>query len=103
MTVSVMFTGAGSMELSARPIFPTTLSTSGSCAMTLSCQRKICPAFVSEMLGSVIGIKSAVSSFKGGMNSEPIVVASNTALTKTTTAAPRVRRRCRSAQFRVGL
>ena len=50
--------------------------------MTLSCQRKISPAFVSEMLGSVIGMKSAVSSFKGGMNSEPMVVASSTAMSK---------------------
>ena len=35
MTVSVMFTGAGSMALSARPILPTTLSTSGICGNDL--------------------------------------------------------------------
>jgi hypothetical protein len=40
-----------------------------------SCWRRISVASVSEMRGSVMGMKSAVSSSSGGMNSEPMVVA----------------------------
>ena len=103
MTVSVMFTGAGSMALSARPILPTTLSTSGSCAMMLSCQRRISVALVREMLGSVMGMNRAVSSSSGGMNSEPMVVASHSAEAKMTTVALSVMIRCFKAQSSTGL
>ena len=73
--VSAMLIGAGSVEVSARPIFPTTISTAGSAAMIRSCCRMISVAFVSEMRGSVMGMNIAVSSSSGGMNSEPMVVA----------------------------
>src|SRR6478736_4688851 len=103
MMVSVMFTGAGSMALSALPILPTTLSTSGSCAIILSCQRRISVALVKEMLGSVMGMNSAVSSSSGGMNSEPIVVASQSAEAKMTTAVLSVIILCFKAQVSTGL
>ena len=48
---SVMFTGAGSIALSARPILPTTLSTSGSWPMIWSCQRRMSVARSAERCG----------------------------------------------------
>ena len=75
MVVSHMFTGAGSVEVSARPTLPTTMATAGSAAMMPSCWRRSVVASVREMRGSVMGMKSAVSSSRGGMNSEPMVVA----------------------------
>jgi hypothetical protein len=75
MVVSLMLTGAGSVEVSARPTLPTTIATAGSAAMISVLLAKNRVASVSEMRGSVMGMKSAVSSSSGGMNSEPMVVA----------------------------
>jgi len=96
-TVSVMLMGAGSVAVSARPILPTTISTAGSAAMMRSCSRMSSVALVSEMEGSAMGIQSADSSSNGGMNSEPMVVATASAATNSVTAAPSVIARCRSA------
>ena len=71
--------------------------------MILSCQRRISVALVSEMLGSVMGMNMAVSSSSGGMNSEPIVVASQSAEAKSTTAALSVMTLCFKAQRSTGL
>ncbi len=102
MIVSVMLIGAGSVEVSARPILPTTLATAGSSAIILSCSRRISVALVSEILGSVIGIHIAVSSSRGGMNSEPIVVAVYTADANRAAAASRVSTRCPRAKLNAG-
>ena len=58
--------------------------------MMRSCSTISSVAFVSEMLGSVIGIHIAVSSSSGGMNSDPIVVARYTANPKQAAAASSV-------------
>ena len=100
--VSLMLIGAGSVEVSARPIFPTTFSTAGSWAMIRSCWRMISAAFVREMLGSVMGIHIAVSSSRGGMNSDPIVLARNNAKAKSIMAETSVTPRCLSAKRRLG-
>ncbi len=73
--VSAMLIGAGSVEVSARPTLPTTMATAGSARRMRSCWRRISVALVREIRGSVMGMKSAVSSLRGGMNSEPMVVA----------------------------
>src|SRR6185369_12525816 len=100
--VSAMFVGAGSVAVSARPILPTTISTAGSAAMMRSCWRITWVAVVKEMRGSVIGMKSAVSSSRGGMNSEPIVVAMNRAEANKITATATIANRNRNAQRNTG-
>src|SRR5207247_6604935 len=80
--VSVMLIGAGSVDVSARPIFPTTEAIAGSCEIIRSCSRNNSVAFDNDMLGSVTGIHIAVSSSKGGMNSDPLLPARDTANTK---------------------
>src|ERR1700687_4112211 len=103
MIVSVMLMGAGSVDVSARPILPTTFSNAGSWAMMRSCSRKISVALVNEIAGSVIGMYMAVSSFKGGMNSEPMVVARHMAKLKRSDAPASVVMRCLSAHAKTGL
>ena len=70
-TVSIMDSGAGSVEVSARPIFPSTRSTSGKEPMMRSviCNRLL--ASVMEIPGMVVGIYMSDPSSRGGMNSEP--------------------------------
>ena len=64
----------GSVAVSALPSFPTTVSTSGSDVMTMSCVRITSRTCVSEAPGSSTGMKSRSPSFRGGMNSPGIVV-----------------------------
>src|SRR5207245_1272876 len=70
--VSVMLTGAGSVEVSARAIFATTAATSGTRWMAAFCVLVIAIAWGSEMAGSVTGMNIRSPSFRGGMNSDPI-------------------------------
>ena len=100
--VSVMLTGAGSVEVSARAIFATTAATSGTPAMAAFCFLVIAIAWGSEMAGSVTGMNIRSPSFRGGMNSEPIRGTRTSAPPRTTAATPRVRSRCPSAQPSTG-
>src|SRR5438105_9069886 len=54
--VSVMFTGAGSVEVSARAIFATTDATSGAVWMAAFCFLVISIAWDREIAGSVTGM-----------------------------------------------
>ena len=56
MTVSIISSGAGSVAERARPAFPKTDSTSGTCLMILSCAARICWAVCTDAPGSVIGM-----------------------------------------------
>ena len=56
MTVSTMESGAGSVGVSARPILPRTLSTSGNSFRIASCFRSWFLASSMEMFGSVVGM-----------------------------------------------
>jgi len=71
--VSIMESGAGSVEVSARPALPKTRSTSGKEASTRSCVSISSRACVTEIPGSVVGMKRIDPSFSGGMNSVPRV------------------------------
>ena len=101
-TVSVMLTGAGSVEVSAREIFATTEATSGRVWIAAFCFLVIASACVSETAGSVIGMNIRSPSFSGGMNSLPIRGTSASAPAMTRTAAAIVRSRWRSAQPSIG-
>ena len=70
--VSVMFSGAGSVEVSARAIFATTEATSGNCWMAAFCFLVISMACGSEIAGSVTGMNIRSPSLRGGMNSRPM-------------------------------
>ncbi len=100
--VSVMLTGAGSVEVSARATLATTMSTSGTAWIAAFCFLVISTACASEIAGSVTGMNMRSPSLSGGMNSVPIRGTSARAPAKTRPAAPRVRSRCRSAQPRTG-
>jgi hypothetical protein len=100
--VSVMFSGAGSVEVSAREIFATTMSTSGTRWIAAFCVLVIWSACASEIAGSVTGMNMRSPSFSGGMNSFPIRGTSEMAPAKTRTAPISVRTRWRSAQPRTG-
>ena len=100
--VSVMLTGAGSVEVSARAILATTDATSGNCWMAAFCFFVISIAWASEIEGSVTGMNMRSPSFSGGMNSLPILGTSATAPTTTSTATARVNTRCRSASANTG-
>lgn len=93
--VSVMLTGAGSVEVSAREILAVTEATSGTCWIAAFCLRVISIACGSEIAGSVTGMNIRSPSFRGGMNSLPMRGTRATAPTKMRTAPPRVRARCR--------
>ena len=56
MMLSIMLIGAGSRALSARPIFPTTVSTSGTLAMARSCLALTSMAGPSPVCGSSDGM-----------------------------------------------
>ncbi len=71
MTVSIMEKGAGSVDVSARPDFPSTLATSGKPMRIRSCDCMRRWASVTEMPGSVVGMKTSAPSSSGGMNSLP--------------------------------
>src|SRR5579885_3607544 len=69
--VSIIVNGAGSVDVSARPALPNTLSTSGNVRRILSCTCKSRAASVTDSPGSVVGIYKTEPSYSGGMNSEP--------------------------------
>ena len=55
-TVSIIESGAGSVDVSARPALPNTLCTSGKLLMILSCACISLCASAMEMPGSVVGM-----------------------------------------------
>ena len=101
-TVSVILSGAGSVDVSARAIFATAYSTSGKVMRMAFCVAAIFVFSPSEMLGSAIGMNIRSPSFKGGMNSLPIPRATNSAPTSSRPATEIVSRRCDSAPSRMG-
>ena len=54
--VSIIESGAGSVDVSARPALPNTRSTSGTCRNSSSCFCSSALASVTEMPGSVVGM-----------------------------------------------
>ena len=87
---SVMFTGAGSVEVSAREIFATTPATSGTLRMAAFCFLLISIACGREIAGSVTGMNMRCPSFRGGMNSFPIRGTRARAPTSTRAPTPSV-------------
>ena len=71
ITVSIMESGAGSVEVSARPDLPNTVSTSGKLLMMRFWTCINCCASVTERPGNVDGMNRRVPSSSGGMNSDP--------------------------------
>ena len=70
-----MVSGAGSVAVSARPILPLTVFTSGRLRMSLSvCCNNSC-ALPIEMAGKVVGIYIKSPSSSSGINSVPSFVA----------------------------
>ena len=69
--LSIIFIGALSVAVFARPAFPRTFCTSGTVIISLSCTCMI--RFISELetSGKVTGIKSSDPSSNGGINSVP--------------------------------
>ncbi len=82
--VSIIENGAGSVDVSARPLLPITVATSGKPLMIRFCTCINRSASVTEMPGSVDGMYNNVPSSSGGMNSDPIF--SYTGIVNTTTA-----------------
>jgi hypothetical protein len=70
-TVSIIESGAGSVAVSARPIFPWTPATSGNVLISLSVCWSSSFDFVTLIDGSVVGMYSRSPSSSGGMNSDP--------------------------------
>ena len=70
-TVSIIERGAGSVAVSARPILPCTLATSGKRLMSLSVCCSSSFDLVTLMAGSVVGMKRRSPSSSAGMNSVP--------------------------------
>ena len=103
MIVSNMETGEGSVEVSARPTFPRTCSTSGVSLMILSWMVMSRFASLIEMLGRVTGMKSRLPSFRGGMNSLPMRVTMTIAIENRAAAIATVFFRLSSAQLSAGL
>ncbi len=96
-TVSVMFSGDGSVDVSARPTFATAYSTSGTCMSAVFCMRAISVFCSSEMLGSEIGMKRRSPSLSGGMNSVPMRAPTTRAPASSRAAPAIVAHRCESA------
>ena len=101
-TVSVMFTGAGSVEVSARAIFATTDATSGDLRIASFCLRAMSTACASPIDGSVTGMNMRSPSLSGGMNSLPIRGTNAIAPATTRTATASVATRCRRAKSSTG-
>ena len=85
-----MFSGAGSVEVSARATLATTYSTSGKRHErgVLSASR-FAVFSSSEMLGSAIGMNIRSPSFSGGMNSLPMPRATSNAPTNSSSGERR--------------
>ena len=97
-----MFTGAGSVDVSARPAFPTAHSTSGKPLRISSSRLMMTRAWSIEIAGSVIGMYIRSPSFKGGMNSLPMAVARKIAPAKSKAANDTVSTRWFNAKRKAG-
>jgi hypothetical protein len=71
MVVSIMVRGAGSVAVSARPILPNTVFTSGTVLIMRSDSCRSSAALPGLKPGRVVGMESRSPSSRGGMNSEP--------------------------------
>ncbi len=71
IVVSIIDSGAGSVEVSARPILAKVCWTSGNVAMILFVCCRSSLDLVIEIPGSVVGIHRKSPSYSGGMNSPP--------------------------------
>ena len=100
--VSVMFTGAGSVDVSAREILATTDATSGNVWIAWFCVLVISIAWVREIAGSVTGMNMRSPSFSGGMNSLPILGTRTKAPATMSAATASVSPRCRNANASTG-
>ena len=90
--VSVMFNGAGSVEVSARATLATAYATSGNDMRISFCRFAIWVFSSSEILGSAIGMNIRSPSLSGGMNSLPIPRATNRAPANSSAATNTVGR-----------
>jgi hypothetical protein len=70
MVVSAIPSGAGSVDVSARPIFPKTLRTSGTVLICASIARSTALASAIDIPGGAVGMCRSVPSWSGGMNSD---------------------------------
>ncbi len=80
-----MLTGAGSVDVSAFPAFPSTCSTSGTDLMIASCTCMIRLTSVIDAEGSVTGMNSRLPSSSGGMNSDPMLMTIGIVMSSATT------------------
>jgi len=87
MTVSIIDSGAGSVAVSARPILPNTVLTSGTDLINLSVCCNNCCALPMDIPGKVVGIYMISPSFRSGINSEPSWVAGHIPTTISTADA----------------
>ena len=71
MIVSTMSSGDGSVAVSARPAFPTTIKTSGKPRSTASRAFRSSVACFTDIRGSEVGMSRIDPSSRGGMNSLP--------------------------------
>lgn len=71
MVVSIISSGAESVAVSALPLLPKTLATSGTCRISLSVVCSNCAAWAGEIPGSVEGMYSRSPSLMFGKNSPP--------------------------------
>src|SRR3990167_5760985 len=101
-TVSTILSGAESVGDSERPILPNTLSTSGNFISILSCIWRILDASVIDIPGTAVGLYRIVTSFSGGMNSEPSLRKGKTVRTSITTDANKTVFLKRSTNFTTG-
>jgi hypothetical protein len=102
MVVSIMLKGAGSVAVSARPIFPKVWCTSGNEAIIRSVCWSSSLALVMEMPGKVVGMYNRSPSFRGGMNSDPMRLIGIQVTARTTTAATRTMAFFRSTILMMG-
>ncbi len=96
--VSIIDIGAMSVALSARPILPSTVLTSGIEASAASRCWRICLACAVPTPGKSDGMSMMLPSFNAGMNSLPSRRQGRTVTTTTSTATPIVPHRCRSTK-----
>ena len=100
--VSIIDSGAMSVALSARPIFPITVCTSGMRASAASRCWTICFACAEPTPGNSDGMSMMEPSLSGGMNSLPMRVHGSHVATSTSTAMMMVGQRCRSTSSITG-
>ena len=82
-----MVSGAGSVAVSARPILPNTVSTSGTVLISRSVVCSSWRASPMEMPGLVVGMYIQSPSSSGGMNSLPSWLAGHSALAASSALA----------------